>query len=63
MTKADDFDWQQAAMDEQADAANIPGHLNININMNIDYTPGDDGGDLSGIIGIIEKLIGGGANQ
>jgi hypothetical protein len=33
--------------------------------MNIDYTPGGgaDGSDLSGIIGILEKLMGGGDNQ
>jgi hypothetical protein len=63
MTKGGDFDWQQAAMDEQAEAANVPGHLNINFNMNIDYTPGADGSDMSGIIGILEKLLGGGDNQ
>ncbi|CUG85210.1 Hypothetical protein, putative [Bodo saltans] len=64
MAKGGDFDWQQAAMDEQAEAANVPGHLNINFNMNIDYTPGVGGNsDLAGIVGMLENLIGGNQTQ
>ena len=56
MTK-EDVDWQEMAMEEQADAAAIPGHINMNININIDYTPTEDG-DYSALE-TLAKLIGG----
>lgn len=56
MTK-EDFDWEEAAMQEQADAATIPGHVNMNININIDFTPTADG-DYS-VLENLAKLIAG----
>lgn len=53
----DDFDWQGAALNELSVAANTPGHLNININ--IDYTPTGNEGDLAGLVAIISELMGG----
>ena len=50
------FSWQQAAMDQQLEESKVPGHLNININMNVDYTP-TDGGDVSSLIDALRGLL------
>lgn len=40
MTK---YDWESKAEDEQAADEVTPGHMNLNININFDYTPPKDG--------------------